>query len=150
MHVPVPTDHLQQRSLHSDSVAVSEHKYSSPVLIYRVSPWLLFTMLSSLAISLRFPSSSRQCGVLRLTLWCIRLHMWKERAPNHRFVVYAVPTPRTGMDQLLCICRQWNASPRSLCKELGPWVEFVATDWVREDASILHSLQALWRGCRSC
>lgn len=62
----------------------------------------------------------------------IQLRKWKERAPKHRFVVYAVPMLPAGDTEVFNSCRLWNDGIKTMCQELGPWVEFAAHNWLRE------------------
>ncbi|KAH7982632.1 hypothetical protein HPB52_006212 [Rhipicephalus sanguineus] len=62
-----------------------------------------------------------------------RLQRWKERAPNSRFVVYALPVPWRGTSEILNTCKRWNDGMRSMCRELGPWVEVAASSSFREE-----------------
>ncbi|KAH7969418.1 hypothetical protein HPB52_017829 [Rhipicephalus sanguineus] len=61
------------------------------------------------------------------------LQRWKKRAPNSRFVVYALPVPWRGTSEILNTCKRWNDGMRSMCPELGPWVELAASNSFREE-----------------
>ncbi|KAH7961386.1 hypothetical protein HPB52_008733 [Rhipicephalus sanguineus] len=62
-----------------------------------------------------------------------QLQRWKERAPNSRFVIYALPVPWRGTSEILNTCKRWNDGMRSMCQELGPWVELAASNSFREE-----------------
>lgn len=86
-----------------------------------------------------------------------KLTSWLGRAPNDCFVIYALADEGSGSKTQQDRCREWNTLLQGVCKEMGPRVELVRTNWAMADGKATHpysgrTAEKLGRrlGCRLC
>lgn len=73
-----------------------------------------------------------------------KLLSWNEKAPQHHYVISAIPELKSRGPQAETACRKWNQEIKNLCASLGPRIEFLTTgdDLNQDSFNDIHYTEA--------